>query len=302
VFTQVDPKNSRIAYEELPDAGVNVTTDGGKTWSDIDPFVGNPSFYAPLVMDPLNPKHLLTGGRQIVETTKGPLTTSPSFPAASTDWKTVFNLRRSKRHVQNQVSAIGVRGKNVYAGYCGGCDPVRDHQKFFSGLATNVGGKKPPKPGTSNGWHKVRAKGLPQRFISSVTIDPGHPRTVYVTLGASDLRPYAPPNSNGQNGESAAGGHIYKSTNGGRSFRDISANLKKVPALWSVVRRGQLIVATTMGVFISSGKSGGHYALLGNNLPAAPVFSMQRVPGHPRQLLIASLGRGVYEYKFPRGS
>jgi hypothetical protein len=133
------------------------------------------------------------------------------------------------------------------------------------------------------------------------TIDPRNPKVVYVTLGASDLRPYAPPNATGASGESAVGGHIYKSTDGGRHFHDISGNLERVPALWSVVRHGQLIVATTMGAFISRGTSGGHYALLGRGLPAAPVFSMQLVPGHPRQLLIASLGRGVYTYTFPKG-
>jgi hypothetical protein len=253
-------------------------------------------------MDPRNPNHLLTGGKQIVETTKGPNTTSPGTNPvdSSTDWKTVFNLGRSKRHVANQVSAIGVLGKRVYAGYCGDCDPVRDHKRFFSGLATNVGGKRKPKPGTRRGWHKVRAKGLPQRFISSVTVDPRHPRTVYVTLGASDLRPYAPPNAIGRSGEAVAGGHIYKSTDGGRHFHDISGNLKRVPALWSVVRGHRLIVATTVGVFIARGTNGGHYALLGRGLPRAPVFSMQRVPGHPRKLVVASLGRGVYRYTFPK--
>jgi hypothetical protein len=297
VFTQVDPHHSRIAYEEYPGAIINVTSDGGKSWRDISPFVDNASFYSPLVMDPRDPKHLLSGGRQIVETTSGPQTASSS----DTDWKEVFDLGKSKRGVQNQVGAIGVDGAHVYAGYCGGCDPVRDHVKFFSGIATNVGGSKPPKPGTSNGWHKVPAKGLPQRFISSITIDPKRQRTIYVTLGASDLRPYAPPHATGDDGESAGGGHIYKSTDGGRTFRDISGNLRRMPALWSVVRHGQLVVATTMGVFISAGKSGGHYAMLGHNLPAAPVFSMQRVPGHSRQLVAASLGRGVYRYVFPRG-
>ena len=68
-----------------------------------------------------------------------------------------------------------------------------------------------------------------------------------------------------------------------------------------MVRKGQLIVATTVGVYISNGKSGGRYAPLGRNLPPAPVFSMQKMPGHPRQLVIASLGRGVYRYTFPRG-
>jgi hypothetical protein len=298
VFTVVNPDNSNVAYEELPDAGTNVTTDGGKTWTDIDPFVDNPSFYAPLVMDTRDPKHLLTAGREIVETTKGPATTSPGTDN-TTDWKTVFDLGQSKRGVANQVSALGVRGSEVYAGYCGDCDPVRDHVKFFSGVATNVGGSQPPKPGTGQGWHKVPATGLPQRFISDITTDPNDPKTVYVTLGASDLRPYAPPNSNGASGEDAGGGHVYKSTDGGHTFHNISANLQAIPALWSIVRGHQLLVATTVGVFASAGTDGGHYDLLGNNLPPAPVFSMQLVPGHPKQLLVSSLGRGVYRYTFP---
>ena len=91
------PKNSKVAYEELPNAGTNVTTDGGKTWTDIDPFVDDPSFYAPLVMDPLNPRHLLTGGREIVETTHGPSTTSPGTPSAPTDWKVVEKLGRVRK-------------------------------------------------------------------------------------------------------------------------------------------------------------------------------------------------------------
>jgi hypothetical protein len=28
---------------------------------------------------------------------------------------------------------------------------------------------------------------------------------------------------------------------------------------------------------------------------------MEKVPGHPRQLVVASLGRGVYRYRFPAG-
>jgi photosystem II stability/assembly factor-like uncharacterized protein len=299
VFTLADPKNSDIVYEEVPEAGISVSTDGGVTWTDIDPFVDNASFYAPIAMDPKNPKHLVTGGKEIAETTDGPDTTSPSFPAAGTDWQYVFNLHRSKRHVTNQVSALDVRGRNVYAGYCGGCDVVRDKTRFFSGIATNVGGKRKPKPETRRGWHKVKAKGLPHRFISDIAIDPRDHRTIYVTLGASDLRPYAPPKAEGgKSGLATHGGHIYKSTDAGRTFHDISGNLGKVPALWAMVRHGQLIVATTVGVFASGGTNGGHYALLGTGLPRAPVFSLSRYPGHRNQLFAASLGRGVYRYTF----
>jgi hypothetical protein len=301
VFTQVDPANSDIAYEEVPEAGISVTTDGGVSWRSIDPLVDNASFYAPLVMDPLDANHLMTGGQQIVETHSGPATTSPGDDPTddTTDWKQVFDLGDSRQGVANQTSAIAMRGSNAYAAYCGGCDPVRDETKFFSGLATNV----PPKPHrgkspNSSGWHLVPAKGLPQRFISNVTIDPRRKRTIYVTLGASSLRPYAPPNSLGASGESSRGGHIYKSTDAGRTFKDISGNLRRTPALWSIVHRKQLIVATTVGVFASRGTSGGHYALLGRKLPAAPVFSLATVPGKSREIVAASLGRGVYRYRF----
>jgi hypothetical protein len=298
IFTRVDPKNSDIVYEETPEAGINVSTDGGVNWTDISPLVDNPSFYSPIAMDPKEPDHLVSGGKQIVETTDGPNTTSPGITPADTDWQTVFNLRKSKRKVKNQLSAVDIRGRNVYAGYCGGCDVVRDKVKFFSGIATNVGRKTKPKPETSKGWHKVPAKGLPQRFISDITIDPRDRKTIYVTLGASDLRPYAPPKAEGHSGIARRGGHIYKSTDGGHTFHDISGNLEKVPALWSMIHRGQLVVATTVGVFASAGRSGGHYALLGKGLPRAPVFSLNPVPGHRNQILAASLGRGVYRYTF----
>jgi hypothetical protein len=301
VFTVTSPKNSKYVFEETPDAGTSVSTDGGVTWTDVNPLVSNPSFYAPLVMDPKNPKHVLTAGKQIVETTKGANVTSPSVPSADTDWKRVYNVGKSKKtKVDNQVSALAVNGKNVYAGFCGSCDVVVSGDKFSNGIATNVGGKQKPKPGTKHGWHKVKAKGLPERFISDIAIDPRDKKTIYVTLGASDLRPYAGPTAAGHSGIAKRGGHIYKSTNGGKSFHDISGNLRKLPALWCLVRKGQLIVATSNGVYASKRTNGGRYALLGKTLPAAPVFSLATIPGHKNQLLASSLGRGVYRYTFPK--
>ncbi len=228
-----------------------MTTDGGVSWTNIDPYLDNPSFYAPLVMDPKDPKHIVVGGREIEETTHGPATTSPGNSA--NDWQQVYDLgSNAKTHSENQVSALGVDGDAVYAGFCGGCDVVRDKVRFSRGLATNVGGPKPPKTGTASGWHVATAKGLPRRFISGVAIDPRDPETVYVTLGASDIRPYAPPKALGHSGIGKLGGHVYVSHDAGEHFRDISANLKKTPALWAMVYRGRLLVATTAGVYSKS--------------------------------------------------
>ena len=150
IFTLVDPANSDIAYDELPEAGINVTTDGGVSWSAMDPLLDNASFYAPLVMDPKDANHIVVGGREIAETESGPETTSPGDDPtdASKDWRYDYDLgTNEKTGAENQTSALAVRGDSVYAGFCGGCDVVRDKVRFSRGLATNVGGSKPPKAG-----------------------------------------------------------------------------------------------------------------------------------------------------------
>jgi hypothetical protein len=326
-FALVDPDHSEIAYDELPNAGINVTTDGGQTWSSMDPFLDDADFVAPMVMDPKNAKHILAGGRDIAETTSGPDTTTckpgdPSCIAADTDWKYVFNLGTRKHpgdpdaeassdpvpadevntaDAPNHASAAALNGANAYIGFCGDCDPVKRHRVFHNGFATNVGGSKPPKIGTADGWHITKAKGLPNRIITGVTPDPRDPKTVYVTLGASAARYFAPLGSLGENASSSRGGHVYKSTDAGRTFKDISGNLPKVQATWPLVRNGQLIVATAVGVYASRGTSGGRYSPLGNNLPSVAVYQISLKPGDPSTLVAATYGRGVYTYKFPGG-
>jgi hypothetical protein len=176
----------------------------------------------------------------------------------------------------------------AYVGYCGSCDPVRDNKRFKGGVATNAGGT----------WHIAAAQGLPQRIINAVRIDPNDTNTVYVALGSSTARPYAPAQALGDDGTDPGGGFVYKSTDGGATFTDITGNLPKIGATWLLVRNGQLLVATTVGVFASRDTGGGEYGLLGDDLPAAPVFSMDIDPANPDRLIAASLGRGLYSYEF----
>jgi hypothetical protein len=169
---------------------------------------------------------------------------------------------------------------------------------FHNGFATNVGGDKPPKIGTSDGWHIATAKGLPNRIITSVTPDPEDPKTVYVTLGASAARYFAPLGSLGEDAAASAGGRVYKTTDAGETFKDISGNLPKVQATWALVHGKQLVVATAIGVYASKGKNGGKYAPLGDNLPHVAVYQISLKPGDPDTLVAATFGRGVYTYKF----
>ncbi|MGI8864677.1 MAG: hypothetical protein ACR2JH_09820 [Solirubrobacteraceae bacterium] len=322
VFTAVDPANSKVAYSTLPGGVVFVTTDGGHSWRNASSgAVTNPSFYTPLAMDPLNAKHLVTGGRQVVDTTSGPSTAMASNGLTvdpATDWKPVFDLGTRKHpgdpnavsdppaDAENQMSAVAVQGAAEYAGYCGGCDPVKDHARFGSGIATNVGGPSPAAAGSTGGWHIAAANGLPHRIITSAAIDPLNPRHVFVTLGSSTLRPFAPPGALGNDGVATHAGAVYESQDAGRSFANVSGNLPAIGAAWVAFHRRQLVLADTVGVFASTANisktrvSRLRYGVLGRGLPSVSVFSLTFSPGDPDLMVAATFGRGVWTYRFGR--
>ena len=188
----------------------------------------------------------------------------------------------------------------AYVGFCGYCDALND-RPFRNGLATNVGGEKPPKALSSDGWHKAKAAGLPNRYVTSVQIDPIDGRTVYVTLGGYSRR-WLPVGALGEGAVGVGSGHVFTSTDAGDTFTDVSGNLPDIPANWSVARNGQLVVGTDIGVFIAGDTSGGRYQVLGTGLPTVPVYTMQLKPkasdAEPDQLVVATQGRGVWTYTF----
>ncbi|MCU1622793.1 MAG: hypothetical protein JWL79_1638 [Frankiales bacterium] len=322
-FSAVDPDNSKVAYEEYTGGDISVTTDGGKSWTDIQPCYTEAQFSAPFLMDPLNAKHLIAGGSQIAETVYGPGTTTAAFLgltgtdtqltcgpgapvfSASTDWKLVYDLGATNGFT-NTASAVDVRDDAVYAGFCGSCDIVTQGLPFHSGIATNVGGSKDPKRMTSNGWHKASAIGLPQRIVNSVTIDPKNNRTVYVTLGGYGRR-WIPPGSLGDDVSKVGEGHVFVSHDAGEHFTDISGNLPDLAANFAVLHDGDLIVANDLGVYslanvAKATSSTATYYVVGKGLPKAPVVHLQITPRSRDELLAASYGRGAYVIKLKAGS
>ena len=319
-FSAVDPDNSDIAYEESPSGRLRVTTDGGRTWRSIDPQLQNAAFSTPFAMDPGDARHLLIAGRNVRETAMGPDTVRESDPvvgvAVENNWRTVFDLgTKGKPGVapaddplgifvsddpQNRASAIDLEGDAAYIGFCGYCDTVTQGTPFANGLATNVGGDRPPKRLTSDGWHIAAAAGLPARIVNSVAIDPADPRTVYVALGGY-ARKWAPPGAVGDDVSRVGSGHVFKSTDAGETFRDISGNLPDVPASWVELRGGQLLLATDVGVFASADTDGSRWSVLGRGLPTAPVSTVRLAPHNSDIVVVASYGRGVWTYRFPPG-
>jgi hypothetical protein len=312
-YTEVDPFNSAVAYEEYVYGDMSVTTDGGHSWRGMAPGVTSARFINPFEMDPANAAHLITGGNEIKETIYGPETNGPDSAGLCTlnCWQKVFDLGTrahpgdaaaeppvddAAKDPNNSTSAIDVYGAAAYAGYCGVCSILNQKVGFKSGIATNVGGTKPPKQMTSDGWHIATAKGLPNRFITSVTIDPRNIRTLYVTLGGYSVR-WVPPGSLQDDNSNIGSGHVFKSTDAGESFTDISGNLPDVPATSLVLRGSQLIIGTDVGVFANDPKGGTTYAPL-TGLPVVPISNLNLKPNDPDLLAAATYGRGVWTYRF----
>jgi len=290
-FAAVDPDNSNVSYEEYTYGDIAVTTDGGQTWTDIKPSLTGAQFSNPFVMDPLDANHLITGAREVVERLNGP----------TGSWVQVFDLgtNAQAQGVNNQMSAIDLQGDAAYVGFCGWCDLLA-HQTdgFHNGLATNVGGDQPPQKGTGNGWHFATAAGLPNRWISAIEIDYNDPRTIYVTLGGYSNRGWIPVGSYLDTNDNIGEGHVFKSTDAGEHFTDISGNLPDVHATWATLRGNQLLLGTDIGAFISSDTQGGDWAPLGNGLPAVPISMLTLKPGDSSQLFVATYGRGIWKYDF----
>jgi hypothetical protein len=256
-------------------------------------------------MDPLDARHLVTAGNEVVETVHGPDTGS----SADKDWVTVYDLGTAQHpgdpaatpsatDPANGMSAIDVHGDAVYVGFCGRCDILNAQAPFLRGLATNVGGAEPPERTTSKGWHIASANGLPNRFITSIAIDPRDLRTIHVTLGGYSRR-WVPPGTLQDDNRNVGEGHLFKSIDAGENFVDVSGNLPDVPATWVALRRDQAIVGTDVGVFASSSKGGTTYAPLAG-LPVVPISTMSLKPGDPNLLVAATYGRGIWTFRFAK--
>jgi hypothetical protein len=184
---------------------------------------------------------------------------------------------------------------SAYVAFCGTCDAL-NARPFDNGIATNVGGSVEGAPLSSDGWHRASARGLPKRFITSIISDPANPKTVYVTLAGYSRR-WLPVGVMGELPDPGKG-NVFKSTDAGETFTNISYNLPDGPAESVLLYNGKLIVGTDTGVYISNGTK---YQLLGSGLPNVPVFSLalkpKASPTAPDVLYAGTHGRGIYTYQ-----
>jgi hypothetical protein len=296
-YTLVDPTNSDNVITEYVGLTALKSTDGGKNWRFIVPADPDPRFIAPIDMDRTNSSHLVAGGA-IVWNSEAGIAGTTAGTGASTDWQNIFDVRTALgANTAAQVSALDavtVGGvQYVAVGWCGPCNPsFSTGGGFHSGivLLSNSGG----------GWHATRqictgisttctSAGLPLRYISGIKLDESNPTTAHVSFSGYSRNWMIGPDDPGK-------GHVFRTTDGGATWTDLSGPLPDVPVNDIVVHNGNLIVGTEFGVLISS-DNGATWSFLGANLPHVVIDQLTIDPNGV--LVAATHGRGIWTIAAP---
>lgn len=291
--TAVHPDDTSIAYGEVTNAAIRKTTNGGISWTTITPTgITAARFFTPFVMDPTDPNHLVIGGQQIFETILGSATVSGT-------WVNVFALGIGNDAVAPRaMTAVDTLGDATYVGYCGLCSQyAKPDPGFAGGIATNVGGDKPGKKASPDGWHHAKATGLANRFITGVRISPSDPKTVYATVAAYSAAQWIPIGGYLDKSINNLPGSIFMSTDAGETFTNITGNLPTAHARTVIVWNNQLVVGTDLGAYVSDSLSGGTWAPLGTGIPVSIIHHLAAQPGAPNRLFAGTWGRGTWLYE-----
>ncbi|MGE5829824.1 MAG: WD40/YVTN/BNR-like repeat-containing protein [Micromonosporaceae bacterium] len=135
---------------------------------------------------------------------------------------------------------------------------------------------------TGGSWTEITA-GLPTRWITRVAVDPANANLAYVTV------------SGFRNGDPAA--HVFKTTNGGSTWTDISGDLPDAPVndiVLDPITPSTLYVGTDVGVF-STTNGGTNWSVVGSALPLVPVSDLDVAQsGTSRIITAATYGLGMY--------
>jgi len=268
----VDPDNGCNILTEYPALDLWKISNCGRSDGsfsaiiDVAPPDGGARFIAPIVTDGAYKNHWVVGGQAIWSYANGFAITSGS------QWVRAFD-----NGAGHATSAIASHRDVIWSAWCGPCNNVG----FARGISTNAGGS----------WHQLALPSeLPNRYIEALAIDPADAsgRTVYVGFSGFSRK--------WTEGPGAGYGHLWKTTNGGFTWIDVSGTLPDIPVNDVILHNNKIIVATDLGVVVSS-DSGASWSRLGGNLPYTTVMDLTLGPDG--LLYAATHGRGIWSIAAP---
>lgn len=290
--TALDPQNSNIAYGGSQDNGCMMYT-GSQQWTQI--FGGDGGLAA---VDFNNPSTVYLelnsflsrsddGGSTWTSKTNGINTNDPHFfpvPFAM-DQTNSSRLVLGTDHLYettdkgdqwNVISTPGVNGFNPSDESVVSVAVSKSNPNTIYVVAGLNDIFATSNDGAS--WQKID---IPNNFasISDVEVDPTNSQIVYAVRAAFN---------------GGLGGHLYKSTNGGGSWTDISGNMPDVISRCVTIGpSGVLYLGTDVGVYTSV-DSGQSWSVLGSGLPNVHVNHLEW-NSNLGVLAASTYGRGMWE-------
>ncbi|WP_345630319.1 WD40/YVTN/BNR-like repeat-containing protein [Rugosimonospora acidiphila] len=298
-WVQIDPNNQNTYYQcsqpVPPRISCGRRVDAASSGSTLST---NTSFSSPawpsntrittdmpIVLDPADPNYVYVAGTSIARSGDGVVSganawtlISPTTPDSpdSLPGKVPANEINPDTYYANEYGAVTQIAPAKSTG-----TPTSPSSTIYAGTDTGKLWKTTNATSANPTWTQLGVGVLPQQWVTSIQVDPTNANHVYATF--SDYR----------EGELAA--NVWMSTNGGRTWSNISGNLPNAP-VWMVTydqAHNQLYVGTDYGVFyLKNGKK--NWARLGSQLPNCPVLDV-KLSADGGTVYAATFGRGVYQ-------
>jgi hypothetical protein len=239
-YTAIDPSTPTTVYVSGHGCLEKSTTGGGlNTYSDVTPTIPQTDrqpFIPAVVLDPEQPQNIYFAANRIYYSTNGATTWAPMSPDLTGASGT------------GTIAAIAVAPTDSNTIYTGSSDGI------VARTTTALSGQ-------SSTWFNVSTAA--KRAITDTKVDATVSTTAYVTYG-------------GFSGYVDTVGHVFRTTNGGTSWTDISGNLPNVPVTSFVIDpdlTNTYYVGTDVGVF-STSNGGTSWSVLGTGLPNVGVMAL----------------------------
>lgn len=262
----INPVNDEIVYG-CHQYGECAVYNRGRETTFTNKVVGSrKNWSVPIEFDPANPATVFTGSEILSRSDDNGQNWTPISPELSNGPGRETNPLFKNFGTITTVAPAPKATGTIYVG-------TDDGNLWYT---HNGGGVSPAN------WTKAADPDLPKAWVTRVEIDPADPQTAYATY------------SGFRSGDRAA--YVLRTTDGGKSWDDITANLPKAPLNDVNVVGDRLLVAGDVGVFLSD-DDGASWKKLGQNLPLAPVFELRTAPGN--LLFAGTFGQGIWKVALP---
>ncbi|MBM2839654.1 MAG: BNR/Asp-box repeat protein [Bacteroidetes bacterium] len=239
-YAVIDYTNSNFQYGESQNGGIRRTTNNWSSSSNATSGIGasdRKNWSTPIIIDPLNPQTLYTGTQYLYRTTNRAV----SWTAISPDLTNGLIPGFTGYATITTIDVAKTDSNTIIVG--------TDDANVW--VTTNLG----------LNWINVNA-GLPNRWITRVRFDPTNRNIAYVTCSGFRFDVKLP--------------HVFKTTNLGATWQEISGNLPEAPVTVILVDpqfTNRLYVGTDVGCFFTT-NTGATWLPMGTGLPNVAVSDM----------------------------